>query len=189
MGVLKQEVYLNIAEFEKLTALTDESLEFIEGQVYALASPSINHQRVARRLTNIISNYLDEVNSHCELFFAPIDIKLTKKDLDSQIVVPDLVIICDPEGLNGVKYEGVPNLIIEILSPSNQHHDLVIKMNLYAKFGVKEYWIVNPIKKIISVYTLDTEQHYVQDDVVKLSGLIESKLYRGLTVDVEQLFK
>lgn len=185
MGLLKQADVITESEFEKINSQTDELLEYIDGQIVALASPSISHQRVSMRLSNIFFNYLD--GSECEPFAAPIDIKLTKEGFDSQIVIPDLVIICDKEKLTETKYEGIPNLIVEILSPSNQHHDLVIKMNLYAKYGVKEYWIVNPMNQSVSIYTLDTEQHYIQD-IVKTSGQLESKLYTGLTVNLDKLF-
>lgn len=112
---------------------------------------------------------------------------MVKEGLDNHLVIPHLVIICDKEELNDKRYEGVPNLIVEILSPSNQHHDLIIKMNLYAKYGVEEYWIVNPMNQSVSIYTLDNEQHYIQD-IVKTSGIVESKLYPGLVVDLNKLF-
>lgn len=185
MGILKQDHYVTEAEFERINNETSELLEYVDGQIYALASPSIAHQRVSMRLSNIFFNHFD--GGPCESFAAPIDVRLVKEGLGNHLVIPDLVIICDKEGLNDKRYEGVPNLIVEILSPSNQHHDLIIKMNLYAKYGVKEYWIVNPMNQSVSIYTLDNEQHYIQD-IVKTSGIVESKLYPGLVVDLNKLF-
>ncbi|WP_373558584.1 Uma2 family endonuclease [Bacillus sp. FJAT-45350] len=64
----------------------------------------------------------------------------------TKIVIPDLSGICDKSGLNENRYVGVPTVIFEIISPSNQSHDLVFKLNLYMEYGVKEYWIVNPLR-------------------------------------------
>ena len=92
----------------------------------------------------------------CEVFAAPYDIELYKDGIDGKkIVIPDLSVICNKDGFTENKYIGVPTLIVEILSPSNQAHDLVTKLNIYMKYGVKEYWIVNPMKESITVYTLD----------------------------------
>ena len=161
-------------------------IEWIDGQIYALASSSFSHQRVSRDL--LILFHLFFAKKECEVIAAPFDVKLTKDELDSQLVIPDLVVICDKSGLNDKRYEGVPSLIVEILSPSNQHHDLVIKMNLYAKFGVKEYWIVNPMTQGIAIYILDDTQHYIQS-AMKSSGTIQSKLFEELCVNLNVLFE
>ncbi len=177
--------FITFTEFEVINNSTDELLEWIDGQIYVLASPSTAHQRVSIRSSSIFFKYFRK--SECEVLAAPFDVKLTKEELESQLVIPDLVVICDKSGLNEKRYEGVPSLIIEILSPSNQHHDLLIKMNLYAKFGVKEYWIVDPITKSISIYALDDTNHYIQA-AVKTNSLIESRLFKDLSVDLDDLF-
>lgn len=185
MGLLK-DPYVTEFDFDKFNSESTDLFEYIDGQVYALASPSTAHQRVSLKLSNIFFNYLD--GHSCEVFVAPFDIKLTKEDLAASVVIPDLSIICDKEGLNDKRYEGVPSLIIEILSPSNQHQDLVVKMNLYAKYGVKEYWIVNPMTRGVIIYSLDSEQHYTQF-AIKSTGTVESKLFSGLSVDLDKLFQ
>ncbi|WML37792.1 Uma2 family endonuclease [Clostridium sp. OS1-26] len=76
-----------------------------------------------------------------------------------------------------------------MLSPSNQSNDLVVKLNLYMKYGVKEYWIVNPMLNTVQTYSLNDEGLYDQIDVVKNSGTIDSKIFTGFTVAVEELFK
>lgn len=185
MGILKEGTFVTFSEFEVFNNNTSDFLEWIDGQIYVLASPSTAHQRVSRDL--LILFHLFFAKKECEVLAAPFDVKLIKDDLEPQLVIPDLVVICDKSGLNEKRYEGVPSLIIEILSPSNQYHDLVIKMNLYAKFGVKEYWIVNPLTKSISIYTLDESQHYIQAAVEKY-GVIQSKSFNDLSVDLDDLF-
>lgn len=83
---------------------------------------------------------------------------------------------------------GVPSLIIEILSPSNQSHDLVTKLNLYMKYGVKEYWIVNPILNTVMLYSLNKENVYEQTIVKTEVGVVKSKLIEEFEVDIEKLF-
>lgn len=78
---------------------------------------------------------------------------------------------------------------MEIVSPSNQSNDLVVKLNLYMKYGVKEYWIVNPIINTVQIYSLNDDGLYDQLDVVKNNGSIRSSIFSGFTVDVEELFK
>lgn len=185
MAVLEQNQEYTFTEFEALNDSDDVKREFIDNKIYLLASPSTAHQEVSMRLS--LAFYPFFKNKNCKVFAAPFDVKLTKDDLDIQLVIPDLTVICDKEGLNDKRYEGVPTLIVEILSPSNQHHDLLTKMNLYAKYGVKEYWIVNPMTQSISIYKLDETQHYIQA-AVKSSGTIQSKLFEELSVNVDELF-
>ena len=185
MAVLEQNQEYTFTEFEVLNESDDVKREFIDNKIYLLASPSTAHQEVSRELTVLFHPVFKKRG--CKLLVAPFDVKLTKDDLEPQLVIPDLVVICDKSGLNEKRYEGVPTLIVEILSPSNQHHDLLTKMNLYAKFGVKEYWIVNPLTKSISIYKLDESQHYIQA-AVKSSGKIQSKLFEELSVNVDELF-
>ena len=108
---------------------------------------------------------------------------------DTEVVIPDLTVVCDQSKLRENKYVGVPELIMEILSPSNQAHDLVIKLNLYMQYGVKEYWIVNPILNIVQIYLLDNEGQYQQVDVLKEKGVAQSVVLKGFSVNLEDLFR
>lgn len=156
-------------------------------------SPSTKHQRVSGRLHAQLFNLLE--GKACEVFHAPFDIELSKRDHqgenpnDTKVVIPDLTVICDKSKLGENKYVGVPELIIEILSPSNQAHDLVIKLNLYMQYGVKEYWIVNPMLNIVQIYVLNDEGQYRQVDALKETGRADSELLKGFSVDLEALFK
>src|SRR6476659_9919561 len=103
-------------------------------------------------------------------------------------VIPDLSDIYDKSGLNDQRYVGVPAIIIEIISPSNQSHDLVTKLNLYMEFGVKEYWIVNPLLNTVQIYTLNEQGQYHQTDVVRETGIVQSRELPGFEVDIVKLF-
>ena len=175
-------------EFIKLDSETDELLEYIDGVVYNQASPSIKHQRVSHKLSFEFENHFN--GKECEVFTAPIDIVLKNEYItDCKKVIPDLVVICDKLGFNENNYIGVPTLIVEILSPSNQSHDLVTKLNLYQKFGVPEYWIVNPKFDSIHIYTLDKNGMYEETGIYKGKEIAESSIFKGLNINLANIFQ
>ena len=179
---------ITFEEFIKLDSETDELLEYIDGVVYYQASPSIKHQRVSQKLSFELQTYFKYKD--CEVFTAPIDIVLKDQNItDIKKVIPDLVVICEKSGFNENNYTGVPTLIIEILSPSNQAHDLVTKLNLYQKFGVKEYWIVNPKLNSVHIYTLDENGMYEETGIFKGKEIAESTIFKGLSVNLENVFE
>lgn len=185
--VLANNVYISFDEYLRTREESDSIIEYLDGLVYMPPSPSTKHQRISGRLNAKLTVFLE--GKTCEVFQAPYDIELKKEGIDGKrIVIPDLSVICDKEGLTENKYVGVPPLIIEILSPSNQAHDLITKLNLYMQYGVKEYWIVNPIKEAITVYELNNEGLYEQAEVKVSKGTIESTVLKGFSIDLEYLF-
>lgn len=185
---LPQEKRITIEEFYKMKENTDKILEYIDGIVYMTPSPSTKHQRVSGRLHVRLFSFLE--GKSCEVFHAPFDIELYNEKIEkNKVVVPDLSVICNKSGLGDDKYIGVPDLIVEILSPSNQAHDLVVKLNLYMQYGVSEYWIVNPMLNIVQIYVLNKDGQYYQVDALKEKGLASSEILKGFTVDLEELFK
>jgi len=127
--------------------------ELINGQIYMSPTPTNRHQRISGKLYLQLSDFIDKHNLG-EVFFAPMDIYL---DDSKNAVQPDLIFISNqnrsqPE--DDIPYVGIPDLLVEILSPSNNKHDLITKKDLYEKFGVKEYWIIDPSSKESIVYQL-----------------------------------
>ncbi|SHT60095.1 Uncharacterized protein conserved in cyanobacteria [Mycobacteroides abscessus subsp. abscessus] len=178
---------LSVDEFYKLRENSDQIIEYIDGVIFMSPSPSTKHQRISGRLHAQLFQLLD--GSECEVFHAPFDVELANEKMDgTKIVIPDLSVICDKNGFHEEKYVGVPSIIIEIVSPSNQSHDLVFKLNLYMQYGVKEYWIVNPILNTVQVYTLDDKKQYRLHDIAKDKGRIHSTILAKFIVDVEKIF-
>lgn len=178
--------YITFEEFEELRKESDQQLEYIDGVVYMSPSPNTKHQRISMKISAFLFHLLD--GKDCEVLAAPYDIELVDEESDEKkIIIPDLSIICDHSGFTEQKYIGVPELIIEIVSPSNQSHDLIFKTNLYQKFHVKEYWIINPILNNIMVYSLGEDNKYRLIENEK-QGLVKSSLIDGFEVDVEVLF-
>ncbi|MCI0750741.1 MAG: Uma2 family endonuclease [Flammeovirgaceae bacterium] len=126
--------------------------EVINGTLYMSPAPSTEHQRIILKIITQMSAFVEQHRSG-EVFVAPYDVYL---DEHSNVVQPDIVYIpTNKKDLilkNG--FHGVPDLIVEILSPGNSSHDSGTKKELYEKFGVKEYWIVDPDTKQATGYSL-----------------------------------
>lgn len=144
--------------------------ELIDGIIYMSPSPVTNHQRIVRKLLNKMSDFV-ELNNLGEMFVSPYDVYLDKH---SNAVQPDVIYV-SKENANIVEdhIQGVPDLLIELLSPGNKSHDTVKKKILYEKFGVKEYWIIDPQTKESIGYTLDGK---VYKEFFRSTGEITSRL-------------
>lgn len=178
---------VTLEEFYQLREESDQLMEYVDGVIFMFASPSTKHQRISGRLHAQLFHLLE--GSDCEVFHAPYDIDLKNDEMEGdKIVVPDLSVICDKSGLTENKYTGVPTVIFEIVSPSNQAHDLVFKLNLYMQYGVKEYWIVNPILNTVQLFVLDESGEYRQEEIAVETGKVKSTVLSNFAVDVEKLF-
>ena len=126
--------------------------ELINGQIYYQAAPSRIHQEIVMFLSNKIANYIHAHHGSCKIYPAPFAVRLFQDQ--TTIVEPDISVICDRNKLTDKGCDGAPDWIIEVVSPSTANHDYIWKLQLYAKAGVKEYWIIDPIKKSIFVYQI-----------------------------------
>ncbi|WP_147532990.1 Uma2 family endonuclease [Bacillus marasmi] len=188
MNHLYQNSPMSVHEYYNIREKSENLLEYIDGMVYMPPSLSTAHQRISRKLLIQLDHYLE--GKSCEVFHAPFDIELkVDHSEEAKIVIPDLSVICDKSGFTDSRYIGVPTLIVEILSPSNQAHDLITKLNIYMKSGVKEYWIVNPMLHSVTVYSLNLEGLYEQHDIQTKQGYITSKILQGFSVDLKEIFE
>jgi Uma2 family endonuclease len=185
--MLPQPQKYTYAEFVEITA-DIERAEFIDGEIFMLASPSPEHQRISGNLFFELKNYFK--NKKCEPFSAPLDVVLEDdKTSTKETVQPDLMIICEKSNFTNTNYKGVPNLIIEILSPSTAARDTIKKMDLYMRFGVPEYWIVSPKNKTIMVYSFDNEINaYTEPTIYSKNDLVNSILFPELSIELKSIF-
>jgi Uma2 family endonuclease len=112
-------------------------------------APATRHQKVLIRLAAELEAFLR--GKPCEVYPAPTDLKLS----DTDIVQPDLLVVCEPDKVKPTHIEGPPTLVIEILSPSTELLDRGRKLDLYAASGVKEVWLVTPYPALIEIFVLD----------------------------------
>ena len=178
MDVLKQEEIYTIKD---IYALPDgERAELIDGQIYYMAPPGRNHQRISGYLYNEIYNHIKANKGECEVYAAPFAVFLNDDDIN--YVEPDISVICDPSKLDEKGCHGAPDWIIEIVSPSSKPRDYMTKLFKYRTAGVREYWIVDPAKQMISVYAFenDTVEQYNFGEDVPVG------IYDGFAIKVEQ---
>ncbi len=165
-----------------------ERVELIKGYIMKMSpAPSMAHQRVSSNLTGVL--YENMKRKPCSVFVAPFDVRLPIKSVkkDSTVVQPDLCIICDESKLDEKGCNGVPDLMVEIISPNNSKHDVKTKFNLYQEAGVSEYWIIEPYDKIVFIYTLKDGQ-YVGLRPFTEEENVESPLFPDLQIDLADVF-
>ena len=152
-----------LTTLEQYEALPEDMrAEVFEGVIYDMASPSQVHQTILTELLVSIRSYLKKKDGRCSVFPAPFDVKLSDKPLT--IVQPDIMIICNPNKLDGKRCNGAPDFIIEIVSPGNPADDYIRKLYYYKNYGVKEYWIVDPMRKIVTVNYFNGNLFNIQYD-------------------------
>ena len=161
--------------FEEWSEMNNnEKIELIDGTLYMMSEPSRRHQKVSTNLIVELGTFLK--GNKCELYHDPFMVRLNEKT----VVHPDISIICDENKLNDHGCVGAPDLIIEILSPSNAGNDIFTKYNQYLMAGVKEYWIVDPIKNVVTVYILQNDDYeftvYRKNDSITVYVLPDCKI-------------
>lgn len=153
MNVIRKEETYTI---EDIYALPEgERAELIDGQIYYLATPSRTHQRLLFSLSRKIADYIDAHQGTCEVDIAPFAVFLNNDDIN--YVEPDISVICDPSKLDEKGCHGAPDWIIEIVSPGSKQMDYYKKLFKYRTAGVREYWVVDPDKNIITVYNFESD--------------------------------
>ena len=163
----------------------DKRYELIEGELYMTPSPITNHQRISGRIEFELRKFVVE-NDCGEVFDAPYDVYFD----DENVVQPDILFISkDRLNIIGDKnLQGAPDLVIEILSESNAYRDLIQKKKLYARFGVKEYWIVVPGEKTIDIHILK-EKTYQLYKTLGEDDTLESQILKGFKMELKAIFK
>ena len=162
----------------------DKRYELINGELLMAPSPIPNHQRISGKLEFMVKKFITE-NNVGEVFYAPCDVYLDNEN----VVQPDILFISkDKLGIIGEKnIQGAPDLVIEIISESSVYRDMVQKKKLYARFGVKEYWIVIPDEKEIEVYILKDNTYQLYQTYGKADTL-ESLALKGLKIVLKEIF-
>ena len=162
-----------------LTWGENERIEIINGEAVMMAPPTRIHQEILMELSRQLANFLE--GKKCKVYPAPFAVRLFEKDGDTPedvdtMVEPDISVVCDHDKLDKHGCKGAPDLVVEILSPSTQRHDRLVKLDLYQRAGVREYWIVDPDSSTVQVFMLkDGYLHphevYSEKDIAKVNVL------------------
>jgi Uma2 family endonuclease len=169
----------------------EEMVELIKGKIFKMSpAPNTNHQRVAGRIYGTFYQIL--LGKKCEVFMAPTDVILPiankKRETATTVVQPDIFVICKDHIVEYRGIFGVPDLIIEILSPHTKKKDLQNKYDVYQEAGVKEYWIVMPEQKLVEVFVLEN-QKYKRIQTYVHTDMLECVTMPDLTIDLNIIFE
>ncbi|NLW55216.1 MAG: type II toxin-antitoxin system Phd/YefM family antitoxin [Firmicutes bacterium] len=172
-------------EFLKIARESENRYEYIDGEIYLLASPKVKHQKIVMIISNRFSSWFE--SKKCFPLTSPLDVTLYK-DGKPNVVQPDLLVICDQENIKADDtYMGTPALVVEVLSESTRSKDMIKKLDLYMQGGVEEYWIVNPLSEEINVYWFK-EREIENTKTFKKGERAESFAFPGLSVEVDTVF-
>ena len=157
MPLLEEKIYT----IEDIYELPEgKRAELIDGKIYYMALPGRKHQDISGELYADIKSYIRSHGGDCKVYAAPFAVYLD--EATNTYVEPDISVICNPDKLDDKGCTGAPDWIIEIVSPSSQHLDYLTKLLKYRTAGVREYWIVNPLKDTIQTYSFEGEENSVQ---------------------------
>lgn len=175
-------------EFLELSNASEDRFEYIDGEIYLMASPKTIHQQALGELHYVFASWFR--GKDCRPMLAPYDITLKRNAENINIVQPDLMVICDLSQYLNDKgyYMGVPSLVVEILSESTRGKDSIKKMDLYLSTGVREYWIINPFNREIEVYKFENED-LADSRNYRVGDSAASFIFEGLEVPVATLFQ
>src|SRR3972149_8068185 len=181
--MLKEKARLTYEDY--LTLPDEKRYELIEGDLYMVPAPDFYHQIISRNIEFLLWGFIKKRNLGT-VVHALVDVVLTTED----VIQPDILYISNERRgiITGRNVSGAPDLVIEILSPSTQERDKIVKRDLYATHGVKEYWIVDPLTKSVEVMSLSS-------DGFKLYGIfskedtLTSPLIDGLSIPLHEVFE
>ena len=174
--------------YDDLLKMPDDGkrYEIIDGELFVNASPVVRHQRIVGNLYFVLRSWLEE-HGGGEVFGSPVDVVFDPEN----VTVPDLIVIkSDRASFLGEKnMQGPPNLVIEVLSPSTRRLDERLKRKTYDRFGVDEYWIVDPELEVVKIYRRTAAAFQLVAEIdAEEGGTITTPVLSGFTLDVRKLF-
>ncbi len=187
MPLPKQEQIYTYADY--LTWDEKERWEILDGVPFMQAAPSRIHQEISMELSTQFHTYLK--GKLCRVFAAPFCVRLdvVENEADTKnIVEPDITIVCDGSKLDEKGCKGSPDMIVEITSPSTGKIDRIVKFNLYEHAGVREYWVVEPDQKLVSVFLLQSDNRFGRPGMFTDKDKITVAIFPDLVVDLKDIF-
>ena len=157
--------------------------EIIEGEVYDMTpAPSPRHQEIVLNWGIVLKNKLKDTT--CRTFISPIDLVLS----DTDVVQPDIVVVCNKHQITEKNITGPPKLVIEVLSFSTAQKDLVVKKRLYEKYKIEEYLIVHPLEMYVEQYCLNEKNAYKTVKIYTLNDILKLCSLEGIEIPLREIF-
>jgi Uma2 family endonuclease len=175
---VKKKSYADYAKLEE-----GAPYQLINGMFVKSPSPVPYHQSISKHIQ--FQLYKLEQLGKGKVFAAPIDVYLSEENTFQ----PDIIfIVTNRLSLIGSKkIEGPPDIVIEILSPGTAYYDLRQKKRVYEQYGVKEYWIVDPMEKRIDIFKNQGNKYILITSAIE-TGEVSSELLKGFTINLDTLF-
>lgn len=140
-------------EFFEIIGETNERFELLNGEIVCQAAPNTRHQSISGNVYFDLKSFIKGKNGKCRTFIAPYDVKLD----ENNTVQPDVMIVCDSDKIDDNRCNGAPDFVVEVVS-SDRTADYNKKLDIYKRFGVKEYWIIDPTEERVLVYIFDDKK-------------------------------
>ncbi len=162
----------------------DARWEIIGGVAFSMSpAPSTRHQVVAGNMYSMLHRHL--AGKGCRPFMAPTDVRLSETD----VVQPDILVVCDPARITPSHIEGAPDLVVEVLSPGTSAKDLREKKWLYQRSGVREYLVVDPLEMYVQRFLLSSESRYGEPEIFGPEEAVSLVVLEGLTIELCEVFE
>ena len=189
LNQLDPQDYYTYADY--LTWQFRERVELILGKIFPMSpAPGSQHQHVVLSLSINLQLQLKQKGNPCMIFPAPFDVIFPNPEGNSNTILqPDITVVCDHSKIRKQGCVGVPDLVVEVVSPGSARHDLRTKFKTYESHRVQEYWIVYPLEQNLIVYTLNNEGKYQASIPVTIGDPINSNLFPDLNLDLGDVFK
>ena len=187
MGALpKEERVFTYADYKEWELDEGERYEIIYGEAYAMAAPNTRHQVILTELLSQFHVYLR--GKPCQVFPAPYDVRLfyEEDDSDDTVVQPDIIVVCEKDKIGPEGCRGAPDLVIEILSPSNTAIEMERKRKLYRQAGVREYWLVDSGNNELTVYTFRDAS--ILTNSYESADTVPVGILPGFSIALDQVF-
>ena len=183
MTRLNTKIKFSYKDYKSLPESETKRYELMEGELVMVPSPSFEHQRLSRNLEFILHSFVQEKKLGT-IVHAPLDVHL-----GDDVVQPDILFVSKERAsiITEEEIRGAPDLVVEILSPATAERDRTYKKTLYARHGVKEYWIVDPEEKTIKVMTLG-KAGFESSGTYKKSDILKSSIFSGLLINLSEIF-
>ena len=161
----------------------DEYWELIDGVPYLMASPIRVHQSICGEIFRQLANFL--TGKPCRVYSA-LGVRLNADEGDDTFLIPDISVVCDDAKLDKYGCRGAPDMVVEILSPSTSARDRWIKFNQYLQAGVREYWIVDPDSRTLSVHVLENGKYVTT--AYGDTGTVSVRVLDGCVISLPDVF-
>lgn len=168
---------------------SDMRYELIDGEAYMMVpGPDLPHQEVAGEI--YLQARLALAGKPCRALIAPLDVRLPKGDEADEridtVLQPDVMVVCDPAKLDRRGVRGAPDWVVEVISPSTASRDQIKKRRVYERHGVREYWLVHPVDRVLTVYRL-SHGVYGSPELYELQGETAVAALPGVTIRWDEL--